>query len=225
MEQGTSGNWTYRFQSTPPARGATAAVLVRVSGPLISIHAPREGGDLVDLMATTLSDDFNPRPPRGGRRRRDDPPHQHDVISIHAPREGGDRVQRDLQHDRPISIHAPREGGDGSGEHGADGSQQFQSTPPARGATKIIDTSNIRLKFQSTPPARGATCVSINPTAISQFQSTPPARGATKVFKNSGSMLLLFQSTPPARGATASATGGTLGLAISIHAPREGGDV
>ena len=55
-------------------------------------------------------------------------------ILIHAPREGGDQVQH---HDRPvhgISIHAPREGGDRRPlRHGAN--LEFQSTPPARGAT------------------------------------------------------------------------------------------
>ena len=55
-------------------------------------------------------------------------------------------------------------------------------------------------QFQSTPPARGATIGHQYCYKGDTFQSTPPARGATKVFKNSGSMLLLFQSTPPARG-------------------------
>ena len=60
----------------------------------ISIHAPREGGDLVVNTVDGLKGDFNPRPPRGGRHsvpmtstgyvRRD--------ISIHAPREGGDYI-------------------------------------------------------------------------------------------------------------------------------------
>ena len=34
-----------RFQSTPPARGATALALQIYDGTGISIHAPREGGD------------------------------------------------------------------------------------------------------------------------------------------------------------------------------------
>ena len=87
--------WWYRlkrFQSTPPARGATPRQ--RSDGcrtgyfnprpprggrlgrrncvhtcDLISIHAPREGGDRIS----------------GGRQ-------HHRVISIHAPREGGDKV-------------------------------------------------------------------------------------------------------------------------------------
>ena len=80
---------------------------------------------------------FNPRPPRGGRRdfmaallttlgisihapREGGDGYQYEdlrlvVISIHAPREGGDPAARDT---RPtttrISIHAPREGGDRS---------------------------------------------------------------------------------------------------------------
>ena len=35
------------FQSTPPARGATPFAPRRAAARLISIHAPREGGDVV----------------------------------------------------------------------------------------------------------------------------------------------------------------------------------
>ena len=55
----------------------------------ISIHAPREGGDVTGKLL--------PHPQR---------------ISIHAPREGGDNHRRSRGHTRRISIHAPREGGD-----------------------------------------------------------------------------------------------------------------
>ena len=57
-------------------------------------------------------------------------------ISIHAPREGGDLHQeyhRAVHSD--ISIHAPREGGDAWLFSALMQPQQFQSTPPARGAT------------------------------------------------------------------------------------------
>ena len=57
---------------------------------IISIHAPREGGDL-DFLGTVL--DF--------------------IISIHAPREGGDpTIYYAYAVVAGISIHAPREGGD-----------------------------------------------------------------------------------------------------------------
>ena len=58
------------FQSTPPARGATAQARPQRRGREISIHAPREGGD------TTLKN--------AGL--------QAATISIHAPREGGDET-------------------------------------------------------------------------------------------------------------------------------------
>ena len=34
-----------KFQSTPPARGATVTAILNSEIPVISIHAPREGGD------------------------------------------------------------------------------------------------------------------------------------------------------------------------------------
>ena len=37
----------------------------------ISIHAPREGGDCWDRRISSAMKHFNPRPPRGGRLRRD----------------------------------------------------------------------------------------------------------------------------------------------------------
>ena len=78
--------------------------------------------------------DFNPRPPRGGRRGttnvylvpvpfQSTPPargatvkygkqSESQTISIHAPREGGDFPFDLLRRVTAISIHAPREGGD-----------------------------------------------------------------------------------------------------------------
>ena len=123
-----------KFQSTPPARGATpkavrASVTISISihapreggddiGGVqlidvdISIHAPREGGDSTRLLMSGTPVDFNPRPPRGGRHDSDEPEEDEDEISIHAPREGGDvRLLHFFQFNR-ISIHAPREGGD-----------------------------------------------------------------------------------------------------------------
>ena len=57
-----------------------------------------------------------------------------------------------------ISIHAPREGGDIKRYTMSKRGLEFQSTPPARGATlnAATDTAEHSV-FQSTPPARGAT--------------------------------------------------------------------
>ena len=148
-----------QFQSTPPARGATQGeridndtIAISIHAPreggdcchrlflpcwVISIHAPREGGDQKTEKMGWMGGNFNPRPPRGGRRcpsgyasaaRNFNPrpprggrprsfrpwrSRWRTTISIHAPREGGDGgggKGRGLP--RVISIHAPREGGD-----------------------------------------------------------------------------------------------------------------
>ena len=124
------------FQSTPPARGATlgdeAAKQVEF---LISIHAPREGGDCTIRWICLMYPLFQSTPPaRGATSLTNFFPSCYN-ISIHAPREGGDggyndevithldfnpRPPRGGRHDgetywkekNTISIHAPREGGD-----------------------------------------------------------------------------------------------------------------
>ena len=80
------------FQSSPPAREATVDINRPWKGPSISILAPREGGDCQRQCKRWRTHYFNPRPPRGRRRRgrysRDDGRE----ISILAPREGGDPI-------------------------------------------------------------------------------------------------------------------------------------
>ena len=57
-----------KFQSTPPRGGRRQGYLVEVCPFGISIHAPREGGDSAPLPRPCGPWNFNPRPPRGGRR-------------------------------------------------------------------------------------------------------------------------------------------------------------
>ena len=126
---------TSQFQSTPPARGATPLVYDDSLSYYISIHAPREGGDLGVLGYAANSDlfqstppargatksiqgcrcflsDFNPRPPRGGRR--DDPAGRlGDVVFQSTPPARGATYRAiTAEYDPIISIHAPCEGGD-----------------------------------------------------------------------------------------------------------------
>ena len=89
----------------------------------ISIHAPREGGDIFNKPFLIVKRHFNPRPPRGGRRTKVTGYNVFTTISIHAPREGGDKKTRTYQQKRDISIHAPREGGDALSEESAAVSQ------------------------------------------------------------------------------------------------------
>ena len=126
-----------------------------------------------------------------------------------------------------ISIHAPRTGSDYDSLDAAENGGEFQSTLPARGATRRGRAWLVARAFQSTLPARGATRNINQRTDAMQFQSTLPARGATessyqassdtsisihaprtgsdRPFPASGGPGVGFQSTLPARGATLAA--------------------
>ena len=127
--------WRQGFQSTPPARGATTFASVESiikcnfnprpprggrlqwHGTLmcflfISIHAPREGGDIVISCVCEFGFAFQSTPPARGATSRFWLVTLILLISIHAPREGGDFYTQNQGRYRPISIHAPREGGD-----------------------------------------------------------------------------------------------------------------
>ena len=80
------------FNPRPPRGGRLSEGLFVLFSFLISIHAPREGGDGAGKGIVQLI-----------------------LISIHAPREGGDGMaEQGHGAVRNISIHAPREGGDPS---------------------------------------------------------------------------------------------------------------
>jgi len=80
------------FQSTPPVWGATRGGHKGVPFlPVISIHAPRVGGDVTMVQSALRLEDFNPRPPCGGRRITPSRTPKALWISIHAPRVGGDK--------------------------------------------------------------------------------------------------------------------------------------
>ena len=191
------------FQSTPPARGAT----------------------LCFCAGAPVLLDFNPRPPRGGRRVWVGIVMINQMISIHAPREGGDYYYRNRAPEiNLISIHAPREGGDWDSCETAADSSAFQSTPPARGATWLRRGLHPQAQhFNPRPPRGGATggtwhsrhgpYISIHaPREGGDYVFAPgprhfmisihaPARGAT-VSSWKIDIQKQFQSTPPARGAT-----------------------
>ena len=77
---------------------------------MISIHAPREGGDLVQPVHAPAI-----------------------LISIHAPREGGDSLYKAVAVFSRISIHAPREGGDTCRSAWMTAPPDFNPRPPRGG--------------------------------------------------------------------------------------------
>ena len=100
----------------------------------------------------------------------------------------------------------------------------FQSTLPARGATRFRLIVSYALKFQSTLPARGAT-IPARPCRKWGGNFNPRSPHGERRLPLTGLLLgYKFQSTLPARGATALLLLRYLIQLISIHAPRTGSD-
>ena len=189
------------FQSTPPARGATRNRKCCVRLRSISIHAPREGGD-VKLCAIT----------------------SHNVISIHAPREGGDSRPPAPPAATGISIHAPREGGDLAYCCTCAEDSLFQSTPPARGATtERLPELRAVLHFNPRPPRGGRQFFEICGLGGSYFNPRPP-RGGRLCGTGGRAARTEISIHAPREGGDSRRHRFDAGNNISIHAPREGGD-
>ena len=192
----------YRFQSTPPMRGATRGLFkLRADAP-ISIHAPHAGSDPKGV-------DFDDRTD----------------ISIHAPHAGSDLMLRIKIKIMPISIHAPHAGSDQAVQKAKISTMHFNPRPPCgerpfcavlltadnqisihaphAGSDPILcnwryascisihaphagsDTYNGRrtqrfLYFNPRPPCGERLKLTVTPLTAWTFQSTPPMRGATQ---------------------------------------------
>ena len=102
-----------------------------------------------------------------------------------------------------ISIHAPRTGSDGFKSAALHWVHKFQSTLPARGATRQPPArASSRQQFQSTLPARGATTFALQNRALFVYFNPRSPHGERPPTRSSRSSTITFQSTLPARGAT-----------------------
>ena len=110
------GKRVYRsqFQSTLPARGATAWTAGMLSWTRrISIHAPRTGSDPAEPPAAArAASNFNPRSPHGERRGRDNSRRGRHAFQSTLPARGATRMRHATPRRAAISIHAPRTGSD-----------------------------------------------------------------------------------------------------------------
>ena len=171
---------THPFQSTLPARGATAT----------SGHQPPEDGD------------FNPRSPHGER-----------------PPAATSRRRTE------ISIHAPRTGSDLTAQLPGDGHKNFNPRSPHGERQLSCTNCGGKAIFQSTLPARGATRLRLCRKAPeSHISIHAPRTGSDPRRVVAYSDVDVFQSTLPARGATYQQTAIEKIYSISIHAPRTGSD-
>ena len=168
----------------------------------ILIHAPREGSDVVVLVAEAQ---------------------RH--ISIHAPREGSDAEASLVELAGEISIHAPREGSDEQRGAVVEDFQQFLSTLPARGATLCIVFSRSISDISIHAPREGSDRRRERRLILRfEFLSTLPARGATRAGTHRPRQRRYFYPRSPRGERRGARQQGRTEPGISIHAPREGSD-
>ncbi len=140
---------------------------------------PPRGGRRRDYGDKSRKDYFNPRPPRGGRlyfRK-----HLHPDISFQstpsARRATG--FSRKYQFGEMISIHALREEGDATSPSSVAVSAYFNPRPPRGGRRDNKNGESEHADFNPRPPRGGRRASGDLPRTAKGFQSTPSARRAT----------------------------------------------
>ena len=235
----------------------------------VSIHAPRAGRDICFQPMAGRPSCFNPRAPRGTRlspplsvnalivfqstRPARDATPGHvlavviTIVSIHAPRAGRDPAEHIGLALNLVSIHAPRAGRDSAPNRVIVAVAVFQSTRPARDATRgpILVPGQVLVSIHAPRAGRdtrdlvagsGQHC--FNPRAPRGTRRYTPRRpwsgwscfnpraprGTRPWPLDTPENCISFQSTRPARDATRRLPVPEDGCAVSIHAPRAGRD-
>ena len=168
------------FQSTLPARGATCAW--RNDGELqgISIHAPRTGSDVMAQMRAFRDLRFQSTlPARGATAGTTAPTATYGQFQSTLPARGATKTSDASSKSSLISIHAPRTGSDMHRACRNLSMTNFNPRSPHGERLEIARECAEYETFQSTLPARGATRSGISGETEPLFQSTLPARGAT----------------------------------------------
>ena len=150
------------FQSTLPAWGATALPLVAGRRTIFQSTLPAWGAT-VAAMHGDIPADFNPRSPRGERRRLACMTLLRPKFQSTLPAWGATKMTLTIDEDK-----------------------EFQSTLPAWGATFALSHFVMAALFQSTLPAWGATPLSCAPKRLHDFNPRSPRGERLQRRGNSG---------------------------------------
>ena len=211
------------FQSTRPARGATTTSPQDQGNQGVSIHAPRTGRDKIERAHSDSHNQFqSTRPARGATSQDNQRAHIGIQFQSTRPARGATKGARLTYQQIMVSIHAPRTGRDQNtfmgdlqrigfnprAPHGArqdaDGNLAFltvfQSTRPARGATRILGDRifNPAVSIHAPRTGRDSSRDRVKVTVRCFNPRAHAGRDATCRLRRSGRPL--FQSTRP-RGA------------------------
>ena len=168
------------FQSTLPARGATLRSDSRIQSPLhFNPRSPR-GERPRRLRRSPSGSSFQSTLPARGATRRARIPDVKLLFQSTLPARGATAAREQLAACHAISIHAPREGSDNTAHNPSHAAANFNPRSPRGERRSRRRFSGSVSVFQSTLPARGATRLDTTFTGYLPFQSTLPARGATQ---------------------------------------------
>ena len=175
---------------------------MRITDLPISIHALREEGDFILPRPNRAASHFYPRPPRGGRRKRERFCRFHHDFYPRPPRGG-----------RPIRSR------------GLLSCQTFLSTPSARRATPHHDPPlQIAFYFYPRPPRGGRLGTVSDAHSFRHISIHALREEGDVVTGHLAAAFCQFLSTPSARRATNAQPFAFRVFFISIHALREEGD-
>ena len=169
----------FGFLSTPSARRATGQRCTLIMDSNDFYPRPPRGGRLLVFFLEALLHDFYPRPPRGGRLNPTN-------LAAFADR---------------ISIHALREEGDAFDLRDAVNGFVFLSTPSARRATPNCGWKVwLQSDFYPRPPRGGRPTTLCFWAGCALFLSTPSARRATRSHGQGSGRGVDFYPRPPRGG-------------------------
>ena len=210
------------FQSTPPRGGRQPSIRhshppnhfnprpreggddAKVSDLIasgISIHAPREGGDLSMFFTNPCTFYFNPRPPRGGRRHDDGVVVQGLHFNPRPPRGGRLWPVACLTRLVNFNPRPPRGGRRVSGRRHSPQATYFNPRPPRGGRLRLV----LLIGLDHTPisihaPREGGD-VSGNLAALPHFHFNPrPPRGGRQIITIPPFQIYNFNPRPPRGG-------------------------
>ena len=211
------------FNPRPPCGGRQMYPDTLPSSSVISIHAPRAGGDGKKRWSSSHNLKFQSTPPVRGATNAVRVIYVVCTISIHAPRAGGDGFPALSLAGFQISIHAPRAGGDPTAAPLPPLAENFNPRPPCGGRLKLDAFALRGMGFQSTPPVRGATNKGNTPGGKKYISIHAPRAGGDQ-FLNPLLSVHKISIHAPRAGGDSSFVGDGVEIEISIHAPRAGGD-
>ena len=174
------------FQSTRPTWGATPADALDLMYVAVSIHAPHVGRDPSGRCTAFAPNGFNPRAPRGARRRHGTKRQALHGVSIYAPHVGRDETKEGgMRMEESFNPRAPR-GARRCLEPPMIGARLFQSTRPTWGATPPlrVHPSHRGVSIHAPHVGRDAAHTGTDGGG-SMFQSTRPTWGATEASSTS----------------------------------------